>query len=75
MVRSHNPSEVSLCKSDYVIVQSTIDMYSMLMLGGLGACPPRKFLKSRCCEIESEGILESTYLAIQCVLTCKINVK
>ena len=26
-------------------------------------------------EIESEGVLESIYLAIQCVLTCKINVK
>ena len=37
--------------------------------------PPRKNLKNRCTGIESKGILESIYLAIQCVLTCKINVK
>ena len=51
-----------------------ISMHSMLMLGSLGACPPGKF-ENRCSEIESEGILESIYLALQCVLTCKINVK
>ena len=27
----------------YSIVQSTISMRSMLMLGGLGGCPPEKF--------------------------------
>ena len=26
-----------------------------LPLGGLGACPPRKFLKKKCCEIEFGG--------------------
>ena len=49
-------------------------VYSMLMLGGLGACPQEN-LENSCPEIESEGILESVYLAVQCVLTCKINVK
>ena len=44
-----------------VIVQSTIIMRSMLMLGGSGGMPPRKFLKNRCSEIESEGILEAKY--------------
>ena len=33
---------------------------SMLMLGGLGACPPPP-QKNRCSEIESEGISESKY--------------
>ena len=46
------------------IVQSTISMRSMLMLGGLGACPPRKILKNRCSEIESEAILESKYMHV-----------
>ena len=55
VVRSHSPNEVSLCQSDYafVIVQSTISMHSILMLR-----------ETRCSEIESEGILESIYLAI-----------
>ena len=35
-------------------------MHSMLMLESLGACP-RKFLKNRRSEIESEGILESKH--------------
>ena len=49
-------------------------MYSMLMLGGLGAHPLGKFKKvAKCFAIESEGILESIYLTIQCVLTCKIK--
>ena len=34
-------------------------MHSMLVLGGLEACPPRKILKNRYSEIESEGISES----------------
>ena len=49
-------------------------MGSMLMLGGLGACPQEN-LKNRCSEMESEGILESIYLAMQCVLPFKVNVK
>ena len=36
-----------------VIAQDTINMYSMLMLGDLGACPPMKIRSS---EIEFEGI-------------------
>ena len=43
----------------------------MLMLGVWGHASPRKILK----KDESGGILESIYLAIQCVLTCTINVK
>ena len=44
------------------------------MLGGLGAHPLGKFKKiAKCFAIESEGILESIYLTIQCVLTCKIK--
>ena len=35
VVRPYNPSKVSLCRSDYVL----ISMHSMLMLGGLGARP------------------------------------
>ena len=54
-------------------------MCSMLMLGGSGGMNPKNFLKNRCSEIESDGILESIYLAIQYVLrsyvTCKTNVK
>ena len=54
MVRSHSPNEVSLYQSDYAfVVQSTISMHSILMLR-----------ETRCSEIESEGILESIYLAI-----------
>ena len=52
-----------------VTVRSTIscvNMHSILMLGGLGACRQENF-ENRCSEIESEGILESRYLAIQCV--------
>ena len=80
MVRPHNPSEASLCRSDYVLLceaQSACIAMLILMLGGFWGMPPRKSLKNRCSEIESdhEGILESIYLAIQCVLTCKINVK
>jgi len=29
------------------------EMQSMSLLGGLGACPPRKFLKKACSEIKS----------------------
>ena len=36
--------------------------HSMLMLGGLGACPPRIILKNKCSEIEFEGIAGSKYL-------------
>ena len=36
----------------------------MLMLGGSGGIPPRKFLKNRPSEIESEGISESNYLML-----------
>ena len=43
------------------IVQSTISIHSMLMLGGRGACPIRNILKNRCSEIKSEVILESKY--------------
>ena len=35
-----------------------ISMRSMLMLGGSGGMLPRKILKNRCSEIESEAILE-----------------
>jgi len=38
------------------VVQSTTSMQGMLLLGGLGACPPRKFLKIKCSEIDSGGI-------------------
>ena len=38
-----------------VIAQNTISMDSMLMLGGLGACPP----ENRCSEIEFGDICES----------------
>jgi len=31
------------------------------LLGGSGGMPPRKILKNRCSEIESEGISESKY--------------
>ena len=34
-------------------VRSTISMRSMLLLGGLGACPPRKILKITYHEIDS----------------------
>ena len=37
-----------------------VSIHNILMLGGLGM-PPRKFLKNRYSEIESEGILESKY--------------
>ena len=37
-------------------VRSTLSMRSMLLLGGLGACPPRKILKNRCSEMASENI-------------------
>ena len=40
------------------ILQSTISMHSMLMLGVWGM-PPRKILKNRSSEIEFEGISES----------------
>ena len=33
----------------YYVVQSTTSMQSMLKLGGLGACPPRKILKNIAC--------------------------
>ena len=42
-----------------VIVQSTISIHSMVMLGGLGACPSCKkinILKNRSSEIEFKGI-------------------
>ena len=35
-------SGMILLEAKAVIVQSTISMHSMLMLGGLGACPPEK---------------------------------
>ena len=38
------------------IVQSTISMQSMLMLGGSGGMPPRKCLKNMCSEIEFGSI-------------------
>ena len=38
------------------IVRSTISMRSMLLLGGSGGMPPRKFLKIRYSEIDSDGI-------------------
>ena len=38
------------------IVQSTISMQDMLILGDLGACPPEKFLKNLYFEIEFGGI-------------------
>ena len=44
------------------IVQSTISMHSILMVGDLGICSPRKFLKNSCSEIEFEGISELKYL-------------
>ena len=51
-------------------------MHSMLMLGGCKACLEEIFEDSySCSENESEDILGSIYLAIQCVLTCQINVK
>ena len=37
-------------------------MCSMLMLEGGWGMPLMKFLKNRCFEIESEGILEAKYL-------------
>ena len=37
-------------------VRSTLSMRSMLLLGGLGACPPSKILKNRCSEMASENI-------------------
>ena len=40
-------------------MQSTISMRSMLILGGSGGMPPRKFLKNRCSAIDFGGILES----------------
>ena len=46
-----------------LIVQSTISMHSMLMLGRFGGMPPpRKILENRCSEIEFENISESKYL-------------
>jgi len=38
--------------------------------GGLGACPPRKFLKNGCSEIKSEVISKSSYVryGILCIL-------
>ena len=53
-------------------MQSTISMRSVLMLGGLGACPPRKILKNRCSEIESGGILECL-LAILYALISRVK--
>ena len=38
------------------IVQSTISMQSILMLGVSGGMPPRKFLKNTCSEIEFGSI-------------------
>ena len=35
------------CSNDGVVVQSTINMYCMLMLGFLEACPPGKFTLSQ----------------------------
>ena len=32
---------------------------SMLFLGGLGACLPRKILKNRCSQIAFEGIFHT----------------
>ena len=49
-----------------VILQSTISMHSILMLGSLGTCAPRKILKNRCSEIECESISESKYY-IMCI--------
>ena len=40
-------------------VQSTPSMRSMLFLGGLGACSPRKICKNRHQEIEFGGNLAS----------------
>ena len=42
----------------------SVAIHSMLVLGWSGDMPPGKILKNRCSEIESEGILESIYLAI-----------
>ena len=39
-----------------MIIIVRISMGSMLMLGDLMACPPERFLKNRCFEIEFEGI-------------------
>ena len=75
MVRPHNPSEVPLCRSDYVLLCKARSARYANARGSGGMPFPRQILKNRCCEIESECILESIYLAIQCVLTCKINVK
>ena len=48
-----------ICTCMYVgialLVQSTTSMQGMLLLGSLGACPPRKILKITCSEIASEG--------------------
>ena len=45
---------LSYMESDYV-VRSTTSMRSMLKLGGVGACPPRKILKTTCSEIDFGG--------------------
>ena len=52
------------CEGLYIVVQSTTSMRSMLLLGGLGACPPRKILKILCSEIESESILSYNYVIV-----------
>ena len=44
------------------IVRNTISMCSMPKLGGLGACPPRNFLKTSYSDIDFDGIFEVNLL-------------
>ena len=50
-------------------MRNIISMHSMLMLGGSGGIPPRKFLKIRCSEIESGGILECLLAIIHALIS------
>ena len=46
------------CKNNsYYVMWSTTSMQSMLKLRGLGACPPGKFLKIACSQIDFGGNL------------------
>ena len=47
-----------MTNGEIIIVQSTISIQNMLMLGGLGHAP-REILKNRCSEIEFGDISES----------------
>ena len=47
-----NIAIVNFSKEFSTIVQSTISMRSMLMLGGSRGMPPRKILKNRCSKIK-----------------------